>query len=205
MRSQTDTHDKTPHLACCLKLAIYNLPASQFIHWVQHFFSHIQQIPHNKHESLEKDWSRAAIGGRQKFHHSAGQWGDDEQGSTDDVAGGDSDPPVPAIGAATAFTTTDVPSLRPCGDDAPALLPGSLPVSPLCILFFGLHSVTTMSDGQVLITPLSLYSQYIHMLFPRLYRLVYIYDMYHTTYRWPSGELLFYPSSPDDAPSWSQG
>lgn len=98
-----------------------------------------------------------------------------------------------------------LPSLRPCGDDAPALLPGSLPVSPLCILFFGLHSVTTMSDGQVLITPLSLYAQYIHMLFPRLYRLVYIYDMYHTTYRWPSGELLFYLSSPDDAPSWSEG
>lgn len=134
-----------------------------------------------------------------------GGGGDDEQGSTDDVAGGHSDPPVPAIGAATAFATTDVPSLRPCGDDAPALLPGSLPVSPLCILFFGLHSVTTMSDGQVLITPLSLYAQYIHMLFPRLYRLVYIYDMYHTTYRWPSGELLFYLSSPDDAPSWSEG
>lgn len=40
MRSQTDTHDKTPHLACCLKLAIYNLPASQFLHWVQHFLTH---------------------------------------------------------------------------------------------------------------------------------------------------------------------
>jgi len=67
---------------------------------------------------------------------------DDEQGRTDDVAGGDSDPPVPAIGAATTSATTAVPSLRPCGDDAPALLPGSLPVSPLCMLFSNLHSVT---------------------------------------------------------------
>jgi len=111
-----------------------------------------------------------------------GGGGDDEQGSTDDVAGGHSDPPVPAIGAATAFATTAVPSLRPCGDAAAALLLGTLPVSPLCMLFSDLPSVTTMSDGQVLIPPLNLYSQYIHMLFPHLHWWVYIYDMYHTTY-----------------------
>ena len=65
MPSQTDTHDKTPHQT-------YQLPSSSIGY---NIFSHtVQQIPHNKHESLEKDWSRAAIGGRQKFHHSAGRW-----------------------------------------------------------------------------------------------------------------------------------
>lgn len=59
MPNHTDTHAKTPHLACCFKLAIYSLQASQFFYWVQHTV----QLPHNKHESLEKDWSRAAIGG----------------------------------------------------------------------------------------------------------------------------------------------
>jgi len=50
----------------------YQLPSSSIGY---NIFSHtVQQIPHNKHESLEKDWSRAAIGGRQKFYHSAGRW-----------------------------------------------------------------------------------------------------------------------------------
>jgi hypothetical protein len=37
----------------------------------------------------------------------------------------------------------------------------------------------SLSNCQVLIPLLNLYSQYIHMLFPRLYRWEYIYDMYH--------------------------
>lgn len=50
----------------------YQLPSSSIGY---NIFSHtVQQISHNKHESLEKDWSRAAIGGRQKFHHSTGRW-----------------------------------------------------------------------------------------------------------------------------------
>jgi hypothetical protein len=62
----------------------------------------VQQLPHNKHENLEKkDRSRGARGGQ-------GGGVDDEQRSTDDVAGSDSDPPVAVIGAATAdlFTSS---------------------------------------------------------------------------------------------------
>jgi hypothetical protein len=58
------------------------------------------------------------------------------------AAGG---PPGFAIGAATATAATANPSPGSCGDDAPALLPGTPPVSKLCTPI----SISTMFDGQV--------------------------------------------------------
>ena len=91
-----------------------------------------------------------------------------------------------AIGAATAFAATTDPSLRPCGDDAPALLPGSLPVSPLCVPISDLDSVITMSGAR---QPGTYSSQalFINPCISECHSLAfiggYIYDdMYHTTH-----------------------
>ena len=83
-----------------------------------------------------------------------------------------------AIGAATAFAATALPSLRPCGDDAPALLPGSLPVSPLRIPISDLHSLITMSGGQVLavLKLYSLFPVYPYAISLLLLVGIYIYD-----------------------------
>lgn len=69
-------------------------------------------------------------------------------------------------GAATAVATAGLPALCPCGDDAPALLPGSLPlhklrVSSISYLLSVEHTERALLPGiyQVYIIPaLELYS-----------------------------------------------
>ncbi|KAI5001958.1 hypothetical protein ZWY2020_026608 [Hordeum vulgare] len=94
---------------------------------------------------------------------------DGQRRPPDDRAGGGGDAPVPPTGAAAAATAAGLPALRPRGDDAAALLPGSLP----------LHKLRVSSISHLL--PV---------------RTTYRESLTASQVRWLSGELLLCLSSP---------
>jgi len=110
---------------------------------------------------------------------------------------------VAATGAAAATAAASLLALRPRGDDAPALLPGPLPVRKLrASSLSGLRSVVT--DRSLILRYMSCSTVLFCLLYPCRHLLAFIGYMirYHTTYNsdWLSGELLLYLPSPGQEP-----